>query len=253
LISDNGPQFSSKEFANFAKDYDFTHTTTSPHFAQSNGQVERTVQTVKNLMSKSTDINKALLSYRSTPLDIVKQSPAQLLMGRRIKSTLPITAELLKPQSQENVKEKLTERAQLQKKYFDRHASKELPVLQKGDDVKMKHGKEWISAKVTDKHHSPRSYVVQTHDGRKYRRNRRQLNRYRTDTAVPKNSDNYQPIGTECNHPIPATLPPEETVTMTTQQTEKQVKSEVVTSTSPVTVTRSGRIVKKPSYLKDFV
>ena len=43
-------------------------------------------------------------------------------MGRRIRSTLPTTAELLKPHAQDNIKEKLTERAQTQK-YFDRHAS----------------------------------------------------------------------------------------------------------------------------------
>ena len=239
VISDNGPQFASKEFAKFAKDYEFTHTTTSPHYAQSNGQVERTVQTVKNLMAKSDDIHKALLSYRSTPLDVVNQSPAQLLMGRRIKTTLPTTAELLKPQSQGNVKAKLIEKAQMQKKYFDRHASKELPVLQKGEDVQMKHGKVWIPAKVTVKHHSPRSYVVQTTDGRKYRRNRRQLNRYRANDAIPKHDDNYQSLERSFNKALPAIQSQKETVTMTTQQQEEEeVKSEAIAPTSPAMVTR---------------
>ena len=47
LISDNGPQYVSKEFEEFAEKYNFKHTTSSTHFPQSNGQAERTVQTVK--------------------------------------------------------------------------------------------------------------------------------------------------------------------------------------------------------------
>jgi transposase InsO family protein len=55
LITDNGPQFASGEFAKFAKEYGFIHITTSPHFSQANGQAERFVQTAKNLIKKSKD------------------------------------------------------------------------------------------------------------------------------------------------------------------------------------------------------
>ena len=50
LISDNGPQFANTQMRQFAKDYGFTHITISPGFASSNGQIERTVRAVKNLI-----------------------------------------------------------------------------------------------------------------------------------------------------------------------------------------------------------
>ena len=55
VMSDNGPQYASCEFADFAKLYDFEHITSSPCYPQSNGQVERTVQTVKRLLKQSED------------------------------------------------------------------------------------------------------------------------------------------------------------------------------------------------------
>ena len=51
--SDNGLQYSSQE-AWFASSYEFKHVTSSPRFLQSNGQVERIVQTVKRLLKRSS-------------------------------------------------------------------------------------------------------------------------------------------------------------------------------------------------------
>ena len=66
--SDNGPQFSAPDFTQFSKDYAFTHTTSSPLYPQSNGAVERAVQTVKNIIKKNEDIAMGLLCYRTTTI-----------------------------------------------------------------------------------------------------------------------------------------------------------------------------------------
>ena len=44
LMSDNGPQFDSSYMKEFANTYGFQHVTSSPHYSQSNGLVERTVK-----------------------------------------------------------------------------------------------------------------------------------------------------------------------------------------------------------------
>jgi transposase InsO family protein len=81
LVSDNGPQYSSREMQEFAALYGFQHVTSSPHYPQSNGMAERAVKTAKNLLEKSADPHMALLSYRTTPLPWCGRSPAELLMG----------------------------------------------------------------------------------------------------------------------------------------------------------------------------
>lgn len=91
VILINGPQYASAESKDFAESWDFRHITSSPCHTQSNGQAERTVQTIKNLLKKSKcsgDPYLSLLEYRNTPLVGVGLSLAQLLMGRQLKSKL---------------------------------------------------------------------------------------------------------------------------------------------------------------------
>ena len=87
LVTDNGAQFSSAEFAVFATTWMFEHKTSSPTYPQSNGKAEKAVQTVKNLFKKckasGTSEFQALLDWRNTPTAGIGTSPAQRLMGRR--------------------------------------------------------------------------------------------------------------------------------------------------------------------------
>ena len=94
--SDNGPQFSSLEYSQFAAEYGFIHTTSSPQYPQSNGEAERAVQTVKQFLKKCKDPHKALMVYHSTPLHN-GYSPSELLMNHKLRTPLPIIETQLVP------------------------------------------------------------------------------------------------------------------------------------------------------------
>ena len=96
--SDNRPQYSPMEFAEFTKLYGFDHITSSPIFSQSNGQAERKVQTLKNILHKTDDPFMSLLVYRSTPMSWCGLSPAELCIGQKLRTNFPQTVDQLKPQ-----------------------------------------------------------------------------------------------------------------------------------------------------------
>ena len=79
--SDNGPQFSSFEFARFAREWQFSHVTFSPHYAQSNGKMENAVKIAKQLRRKAKELGTdpwlALLTWQNTPAQGFDTSPVQ--------------------------------------------------------------------------------------------------------------------------------------------------------------------------------
>ena len=79
LVSDNGSQFLPNAFAQFAEEYALTHITTSLRYPQVNGEVQCPVQNVKHLVKKAQDPYRALMAYRTTPLES-GSSPAELLI-----------------------------------------------------------------------------------------------------------------------------------------------------------------------------
>ncbi len=139
VFSDNGPQFCSREFDAFAKEWGFQHTTSSPNYPRSNGLAESSVKIVKALMKKShdgkTDFQKSLMIYRSAPLQN-GLSPAQMLMGRRIRTNLPIHQDLLTPAGANRINEAKQQLKNKQKENYDKKA-KTLRKLKPGDRVRI--------------------------------------------------------------------------------------------------------------------
>lgn len=91
LMTDNGPCFASQAFSQFCNKMDVHHITSSPHYHQSNGRVERSIQTVRQLMNKCKsegDFTLGLIAYHDTPITDTLPGPAELLFGRRLNSRL---------------------------------------------------------------------------------------------------------------------------------------------------------------------
>ncbi len=176
--SDNGPQYSSHEFASFADSYGFQHLTSSPYFAQSNGQAERMVQTVKRLLLNCSDPFMALLTYRATPLAWCGLSPAELSMGRQIRTTVPQPLKYLLVPTWGNLPEfrkNYAKYKEKQKSHFDqRHRVWEAFDIPNNTDVWVRSGQEPVRGTVTRQTDEPRSYVVNTSSG-DIRRNRSHL------------------------------------------------------------------------------
>ena len=72
IMSDNRPPFNRDEFRQFSRDFDFVHTTSSPHFHQSNSFIESMVKKVKNTYKKMDGSPnakaRALLQLHDTPI-----------------------------------------------------------------------------------------------------------------------------------------------------------------------------------------
>ena len=87
IVSDNGPPFQSKEFAKFLSGLGIKHTTSSPGYPRSNGFIERHIQTVRNMLSKSSNtqsFQEVLADLRTTRIGTGLPSPAEILHGRNL-------------------------------------------------------------------------------------------------------------------------------------------------------------------------
>lgn len=98
LAMDGGPNISSTEITTFLKQWATKWRKSSAYYPQSNGRAELAVKSMKRLIRGNTGIQgklntdkmaKALLQYRNTPLQGCNKSPAQLLLGRKLRDSVP--------------------------------------------------------------------------------------------------------------------------------------------------------------------
>ena len=176
IISDNGPQYTSFEFAEFCKRLGVEHRTSSPMHQQANGQAERLVDVVKSTMSKCSrgDLWLALLSLRNTPIDSGLPSPAQLLQGRNMRTQLVVPSVKYTVEGYDNVKirKELESRKSKQKLYYDAHASSDKDGLLVDQQVRFRTAiGSWVLGRIVE-HLGERSYVIEAEQGGRFRRNR---------------------------------------------------------------------------------
>ena len=122
----------------------------------------------------------ALMAYRFPPCSISGVSLAELLMGRKIKTTVPtLENNLPKWPKRSVVREKnRREKCEVAFYYNLRHGARSLPVLRAGDTVlsKLDHEKQQsLPAVISSETTTPRSFIIRTQQGAELRRNCRHL------------------------------------------------------------------------------
>ena len=251
LISDNGPPFFSEDFRSFSVQYGFLHVSSSPHYPQANGEAESAVKIAKRIL-KQTDPFLALMVYRATPIPATGVSPSQLIMGRPIRTTIPTLSRNLLPgwpdlptvrEADKKSKERYSHA------YNKRHGVKSLSDMEPGQTVRVKTDdqKKWSSVGVVSGYGStPRSYIVDTPEGKKMRRNRRHLQ------VVPKAvSDDI--LEDDISQAIPEVVPEinPETSDLSRRVADKRSPERTLQNTP--SHTSRGRVVRKPKrYIEEY-
>ena len=160
FISDNQTCFTSAECAQFTKELNFEHVTSSPHHSQENGFSEAYVKMCKCIFTKAKSTNTdpfiGLLEYRNTKLSSTNFSPAALLKSRKLRSILPTSKEKLKPHaiSPEIVHTRLQAYKKVEESYFNRR-TKRLEPLDLGGSARVqnmqkKKKKKWQQTVISD-------------------------------------------------------------------------------------------------------
>ena len=212
LVTDNGPQFTSNEFADFCATNGILHRTSSTYKPSTNGQAERVVQVLKSALRQAevqkqdveTVLQKYLFSYRITPHSTTGIAPSVLLMGRKLRTRL----DLIFPSVTRKVEEK-------QESMEKRSGPRGCRVLQVGDSVLVRNyrGKKWLQGKVK-KVLGERHYLVRVPYGYVWKRHIDQLLKCPeriNDEIAPENvavegDSNNEHVDSQSN-PIPNVLP----------------------------------------------
>ncbi|UYV81812.1 K02A2.6-like [Cordylochernes scorpioides] len=187
IVSDNGTPFTLELFKTFLKRNGVRHILCAPYHAASNGQVERAIQTLKNLLRKNSSGNwttrlyRSLLSMRIAINSTTQKSPAQLLMNRNLKSLI----NKFHPGS-------VSEGRMRQEDRFIRNW-KPHRVVNEGQAVIARgyHGPRWLPGVVQEKT-GPVSIKVETDDGDILNRHLDQVRGCGESEALPSRSSTPQ-------------------------------------------------------------
>ena len=172
IVSDNGPPFQSKEFAKCLSGLGIKHTTSSPGYPRSNGFIEQHIQTVKTMLSKSSNtqsFQEVLADLRTTRIGMGLPSHAEILHGRNLTT---------RAQAEIDIKAICSVLQERQLKMMldhdsSRWAKKARPLVVGERCHVLGPGNKWIDTFVTGITDSGRSYETQEEaTGKQFTRNR---------------------------------------------------------------------------------
>ena len=88
LVTNNTLCFTSEEFSDFAKSWNFNHTTSSPRYPKGNAHAEKAVVMVKQIYNHEDPLF-GILILKTVPLLDVKESPDKIFFGWALYTNLP--------------------------------------------------------------------------------------------------------------------------------------------------------------------
>ena len=186
LRTDGGPQFSSQIFRDFMKTWGVQHNITSPRYPQANGHAEANVKQLKQLLMKiapkgdprkSDEFARGMLELRNSPRQD-GLSPAQILLGRPLRSMVPVHKQALLTDWRRTMKllDQRRSAEQLREAKYNKSAHNLAPASV-GDAIRIQDPvtKKWNVVGEVMEVRDDRSYLIKTLAGRILRRNRRHV------------------------------------------------------------------------------
>lgn len=254
IVTDNGPPFTSGEFAQFIQSDGIQHIFTAPYHPSSNGAAENAVKTLKRVVKKANLDNKSveqalntfLLYYRNTEHCTTGISPSVALIGRRLRTKLDV----LKPDVGVRIQK-------VQQGQVDCARGTERRV-EVGDDIWYRQylkGEKWQPGTIVNST-GPSNYKVLDSNGKPVHRHIDQLRRRTRSSLVVPTDWSRSPEASAPTSPLEgrserpevsvASSPPQ-----TNDQTDQDTVAEEFSSPPSIPVPPQSRPIRKCRFNKD--
>ena len=143
LKTDNGPLFNGHEYERYMNVLGIEWHTSTPHWPQGNANAESFMKPLGKLMKTAQiegkkwkqELQRFLLSYRSTPHATTKVAPCVLLFNRTIRGQLPELVSRKVLNKHAIAKENIQTGKHKNKNYYDKQHRVQESAIQEGDTV----------------------------------------------------------------------------------------------------------------------
>jgi transposase InsO family protein len=253
IKSDNGPPFNSQAFKEFCREKGMQHHRVTPVWPEANGLAENFMKNIGKVTKVAHNSGKDwrkeiftfLSQYRSVPHPSTGKTPNYMIFGRELRNKLP---EISEETIEEEIQQRDAEGKRREKQYADEHRKAQYHELRPGDMVVAKQQKRNKLSLPYD----PIPYRVETVKGSMITAEKLSDGKHLT-----RNSSHFKKlqIGPEevCIEE-PVDFPEEGDDQAAPEETAPEMQNVPTPLGSPeARCTRSGREIKTPSWLKDYV
>ncbi|XP_065066071.1 uncharacterized protein K02A2.6-like [Rhopilema esculentum] len=150
IVTDNGPPFNGDDFKRYLMTLGIKFDPSTPLWPQGNSEVERFNQPLGKAIRAACienrnwrqELQRFLLSYRSTPHATTKIAPSELLYNRVIRGKLPCLIKTSKSKRHREAQENDAVGKEKMKSYADKRRHTKISDIKVGDTVLLKQDKK---------------------------------------------------------------------------------------------------------------